>query len=445
MRAPSLERKIRHSLMLRMLPAFLLLLVILSSVVQKLAGQYVIDRLQQDAANIMTAIKKDGAQWLIEENRVSSVYKRVRSGRYFILLWSDGELRSRSLWDWHPEVKSLSPGQQVSAREEEYGDQVWITWQQGINIDNTDLTVWVAEDITALEQQLNRYSYYLGGLMLLLILLILFFQRVLLRRGFSTLQPLQDSLGRGQISGAINMPEGVPEEIKPLADAIHKLLKHSEEQLSRSRMATGNLAHELKLPLQQLQMIAADTEHPQQHQIEEVYQLLKRRIDRELKRARISGSPAPGELFNAAQELPFLIRLLNQGGNKALEPELNVPQTPLPFDRDDMLELLGNLLDNAWRYAARQVAVTIIRDRECWIIEVSDDGPGIPGAELERMLNRGEKADEQSDKNFGLGLSICQSVVKSYNGQMMLKQSLLGGLKVQIKLPQSEGGCIPEG
>lgn len=437
----SLERKIRNALILLVLPAFLIVTLVSGSLVQKLANQYVIGRLQLDAENVITALDQNGKGWQIDSQRVSSVYQRVRSGRYYTVLWAEGEIRSRSLWDWKPDVSRTAPGQSNSHREVEYGDQVWLTWQQGIHLSGSDLTIWVAEDITEFEQQQRLYSYYMAGFLLLLMLLILFLQRQVLRQGFAALEPLQESLKSGQISGAVSMPDEIPQEVKPLADAIQKLVRHSGEQLSRSRMATGNLAHELKLPMQQLQMIAADKEHPESTQIEEVYRQLRRRVDKELRRAKISGSPAPGELFDAESELPWLEKLLNQGAGKELETDFDLPDELMPFDRDDMLELIGNLLDNAWRYAQRKIELKIWREDQCWLIRVADDGVGIREPERERMMARGIRSDESDDRNYGLGLSICQSVVASYKGDITLGQACLGGLEVLIRLPQSEGGC----
>ena len=440
----SLERSIRNGLILLMLPAFLMIIVLATSAVKALSDQSVTVRLKQDAETLITSLKGGDNQQAFDASKISPAYHRVRSGRYFIILYPDTELRSRSLWDWQLDVERLRPGQSLNFREDDYGNQTWLVWQQGIHFNGTDITLWVAEDITHFDAQIERYSYYLSGFLLLLMLLVLYLQRRILTRGFATLKPLQESLKDGHIHDAVGIQKALPEEVQPLADTILKLVKHSGEQLNRSRMATGNLAHELKLPLQQLQMLADDTTRPDSHQIKEVYLQLRQRIDKELRRAKISGSPAPGELFSPSEELPYLERLLNLSRKAPLTAEFHLPQEAMPFDRDDMLELIGNLLDNAWRYASSRIDLSIKHQEHCWIIAISDDGPGIPAPQRPQVLERGFRNDEQSENNHGLGLSICKSVVESYNGSISLGESESGGLLVEIRLPQSEGGCSAE-
>ncbi|BBB27607.1 sensor histidine kinase [Amphritea japonica] len=444
---PSLERRIRRGLILLVVPAFILLLFILHNVMHRITSEYIGSRLGHDVENIITAIEWSDDRWQINENRVSEIYKRVRTGHYYVISWDGGELRSRSLWDAKPEVTLLSPGEATQFRVPGIGDEHWLVWQQGVRKQGRDITIWVAEDISTFVARQNEYEYYLLTILVALTLLILLLQRRILQWGFGTLKPLQNALLRGKVSGAVNLPEGIPQEVKPLADAIERLVDHSGKQLSRSRMATGNLAHELKLPLQHLQMLSEAAESSDNREsLRQIYSQLQRRIESELRRARISGSPAPGELFNPREELPYLVQLLNQKrGDGEIELTQQLPDDAIPFDRDDMLELLGNLLDNAWRYARSRVLLSIRENRGSWTMIVSDDGPGIPVDQMNNMIWRGTRADEQGENNHGLGLSICNSVVSSYNGRMSLNAGRLGGLQVIIDLPQSVSETFEEG
>lgn len=444
---PSLERRIRRGLILLVVPTFILLLFILHNVMHRITSEYFGSRLGHDVENIITAIEWADDRWQINENRVSEIYKRVRTGHYYVISWEGGELRSRSLWDAKPEVTLLSPGETTQFRMPGIGDENWLVWQQGVRKQGRDITIWVAEDISAFVARQNEYEYYLLTILVALTLLILLLQRRILQWGFGTLKPLQNALLRGKVSGAVNLPAGIPQEVKPLADAIERLVDHSGKQLSRSRMATGNLAHELKLPLQHLQMLSEAAESSDNREsLRQIYSQLQRRIESELRRARISGSPAPGELFNPREELPYLVQLLNQKrGDGEIELNQQLPDDAIPFDRDDMLELLGNLLDNAWRYARSRVLLSIREDRGSWTMIVSDDGPGIPVEQMNSLTWRGTRADEQGENNHGLGLSICSSVVSSYNGRMSLNAGSLGGLQVIIDLPQSGSENFEEG
>lgn len=444
----SLERKIRRGLILLIAPAFVLLLLLLHMGINRITSEYIGSRLEGDIENIITALEWSDGRWTINESRVSEIFNRVRSGHYYIIRWEGGELRSRSLWDIRPDVELLPPGKQAQSQAGGIGDEYWQVWQQGIRKQNQDVTIWVAEDISAFIARQNEYEYYLLTVLVALTLLIILLQRSILQRGFATLKPLQTALVRGKVSGAVDLPQSIPDEVKPLADAIERLIEYSGKQLSRSRTATANLAHELKLPLQHLQILSEAIEvEDNRESLAQIYTQLQRRIEGELRRAKISGSPTPGELFNPGEELPYLVQLLNRKRNLDGEIELvqHVPEFAVPFDRDDMLELVGNLLDNAWRYARSRVLLSIRENRGAWTIIVSDDGPGIPPDAIEKMCVRGTRVDEHGDDNHGLGLSICQSVVNSYGGKMRLHAAKLGGLQVIIDIPQSGNPSVEEG
>ena len=109
----------------------------------------------------------------------------------------------------------------------------------------------------------------------------------------------------------------------------------------------------------------------------------------------------------------------------------------MPFDRDDMLELLGNLLDNAWRFATNTVSVTIapLPDGQGWQCTVEDDGPGLSQADCQLLSQRGVSRDEAGSEHHGLGLHICRAVVDSYSGQLVMQTSALGGLQIRMTLP----------
>ncbi|GGK78232.1 sensor histidine kinase [Amphritea balenae] len=440
---PSLERRIRHGLILLMVPAFIVVLFFLHTAMNGIAREYMVARQQDDANNIIAALVQEAGRWTIDESRVSSVYKRVRTGHYYIVRWDSEEIRSRSLWDLKPEVMLLQPGEVQHFEQAGAGDESWLVWQEGIKKGNQNFTLWLAEDISIFNARQNEYGNYLLILLGVLTVLILLLQRHIIRWGFASLNPLQEQIIQGQMSGAVKVTEDIPLEVRPLANAIQKLVEHSGKQISRSRMATGNLAHELKLPLQHLQLLAdKEQSGSNRDNLQEIYVQLKRRIDSELRRARISGSPAPGERFNPQEEIPYLVKLVSQGRSDAVKLNMELPDQSIPFDRDDMLELIGNLLDNAWRFAKSCIELSISVDRGDWAISIADDGPGIPESKVSILQQRGVRADEQSDSNYGLGLAICRSVVQSYSGIFELKSSPLGGLQVLIRIPQPGAGCV---
>ena len=111
------------------------------------------------------------------------------------------------------------------------------------------------------------------------------------------------------------------------------------------------------------------------------------------------------------------------------------PGLQLPWDREDLLELLGNLLDNACKWADADVRLTVSETPRSFLLAVEDDGPGIPPAQREQVLSRGARLDEQID-GHGLGLGIVRDIVEVWGGTLRLQDSELGGLKVLIELPK---------
>ena len=434
----SLEWRIRRQLLLVLLLVMATLLVLVHISVSHLSQNFVLSRLAHDGESLIAALERgaDG-QWQLQENALPQVYQRVHSGHYY-LIQSDGvHLRSRSLWDLEPESQLLPLGETRSDLLSGVSDQKWLIREQGFSKQGTVFSLWIAEDIADLQHEQQRFELGLLVLLVLSVPLLLVLQRRVLRAGFVRLEPLRRTLEQQQAGAEIAFPNDIPQEVVPLVETITRLLHRSGEQISRSRTALGNLAHELKRPLQELQWLAQQHPDPaQSEQLQRVYHQLYQRIERELRRARIAGTPGPGRQFVPAEEIPHLVHLLQRIGREDIGFESALPTGAVPFDRDDMLELLGNLLDNAWRHARHQVRLQIRVPDEgeaVWFIQVEDDGAGVDSGDLQRLSRRGVRLDEQ-DSGSGLGLSICQAVAQSYGGRLEFESSALGGLLVRVNL-----------
>jgi signal transduction histidine kinase len=225
-----------------------------------------------------------------------------------------------------------------------------------------------------------------------------------------------------------------------LVAQINHLLAHTEDTLKRSRNALGNLGHALKTPLAVLVSLAGRDELkscPGLHaSLLDNLQQIERRLARELGRARLAGDALPGAHFVCAEELPGLFSTLAMIHDRDLHLDWQAAaDLRLPWDREDMLELLGNLLDNACKWAASQVRLSIACTAEGYLLEVDDDGPGIEAGQRAEALSRGTRLDEQIT-GHGLGLGIVRDIVDAWGGRLELLDSQLGGLCVIIRLPQ---------
>lgn len=432
----SLERRIRRQLLAVLALLLAGLLVTLHLAVNAITRDFVLSRLQHDAENLIAALQRDADNgWSLPPTALPPVYQRVQSGHYYQLRGQDAEpMRSRSLWDLQPPMATLASGESRVAQLSGPASQHWLIWQQGFVKQGQAFVVWIAEDIDPLQSRQARYLAYLAGLGIGALLLLLWLQRRVLHRGFARLQPLQRALQAQQAGEQVDLPQQVPQEVVPLVEAIEQLLARSHERIARSRTALGNLAHELKRPLAQLQWLAEQAADDHRRQLQEVHDRLLQRIERELRRARIAGSPTPGRRFVPDEEIPVLVRLLERVAERPIDFASQLPQGALPYDRDDMLELLGNLLDNAWRHARSAVSLSIRRVDAGWCFLVEDDGNGVDDADLQRLTERGTRLDED-EQGHGIGLSICKAVVEGYDGSMGFERSPAGGLRAVVVLP----------
>ena len=174
---------------------------------------------------------------------------------------------------------------------------------------------------------------------------------------------------------------------------------------------------------------------PVREAINNQIELINRRITHEMAYARTAGTHLPENLFDVDEDLPLLLESLRRVHQRRVNIDAEVSlQGRIPWEREDMLELLGNLLDNACKWGRENVTLTMLRSNDSLFIEVADDGPGIPEAQLQRAIQRGQRLDE-SVIGHGLGLAIVADKVTAYTGALTFARSDVGGLAVRIELP----------
>lgn len=445
----SIQQQLRRHWLISLLALMLPLLLLADYGVRQMVGHYVLSRLQHDADSLIAALQRDpqSAEWQLQDNRLGTLYQRVYSGHYYSIRSDQLLLKSRSLWDKAPPDLNLNSGEQRDWTQPgiDTGNhqEVWLNLALGLTVDNQPFTLWLAEDISAQQRQLLYYRLGALALLGLTLTVLLLIQRRQLSRAFARLQPLQQQLRELRFGERDNLGAAsgqYPQEVQPLAEEIDRLLQQLQQRVGRSRNALGNLAHEMKRPLQQLQLLAEQLSPQQQQQQRDVLERLQTLIQRELKRARIVGVASPGRHTKLTDELPALLNVLQR-----LYPQVQIeasyePDAILPQDRDDTLELLGNLLDNACLYGGNRVQLSIRQTNSDWQIQVCDNGPGITEEQRQHLLQRGTRLDESGPQGSGLGLAIVQDIVSSYGGTLALSANAPQGLCVDVQLPASSHG-----
>lgn len=435
----SIERKLQFSLSLSILLLMLLLGWLLFVIVQQLTDSFISSRLQHDAESILSSlIIEDDNKAQIKTTFDSGIYNQPLSGHYFIVLINDlPALHSRSLWDSSIDIKPLSAGEEHQWHIGGPANQALLVWSGGYNKQDKNITIAIAEDLSPLRQQLLFYSSGFVGITVVFLGILLMVQRRIVRHSFQTLNTISNELRQLEQGTARQLEKDAPVEVRPLVTEVNRLIALMDQRLQRSRNALGNLAHALKGPLNLITQLC-DNETLRQYpdirnELLQHTKILQQLIGHELKRARLAGSGGSGQYFYPQDELPALEKLLQRlYEQKALQIEHNYPVHSLgDTDRNDMLELLGNLLDNACKWANHKVVYSIQQDPAI-SITVEDDGPGCDDKQLETLTQRGVRLDE-SVPGHGLGLAIVKDIVKLYEGEMKFDQSPeLGGLRVSI-------------
>jgi signal transduction histidine kinase len=264
-----------------------------------------------------------------------------------------------------------------------------------------------------------------------------FFQ---VRRGLAGVQQIRDRLSSLH-DGREKRLDGVyPSEVQPLVDDLNTLLAQRDEAVARAVAKAGDLAHGLKTPLAVLANEAdrVGSEQPEigGAMVEQV-ERMRRLLDYHLTHARAAASSRTAEPLRVAESVEGLVRTLERlHADRHLSIEAVIDGNCLVrVNRADLDEMLGNLLDNACRWARAHVRVEAACDASLVTVAVEDDGPGLPEAMWSAVLRRGVRADE-SGTGSGLGLAIVRELAHVYGGRIELARATLGGLRATLTLPR---------
>ncbi len=408
-----------------------------SFTIRHVAEDYVASRLQHDAEDLLSTLLFTDRAMRVNVNLVSSVYTHPFSGHYYRIQSEEHTLRSRSLWD--EDITTTLLGEQHITGPLQ---QPLLLWQGSYRKSGRLITIAVAEDVSHIEEDITEFMFWFSGTTLLALIIFIFTQLIILRRGLQPLEQVRQEILQLEKGETRSLSETVPIEVRPLVSEFNQLLAVMTQRLKRSRNATGNLAHGLKTPLALLiRLIDRDELNtvPQlQHELQHCVSRIQQLMERELKRAQLAGKATAGQQFNFAQELPPLIDVMQriyQEKGVAISTDI-ANDIHYSADREDLLELLGNLLDNACKWARGQVRLEVSNNHGL-VITVEDDGPGCSNEAMQQLTQRGTRIDEgvaDSTDGHGLGLAITHEIVTAYNGTLTFKRSALGGLMVEVTM-----------
>jgi len=296
-----------------------------------------------------------------------------------------------------------------------------------------------------------RIVHQHGHLMAVIAIITAIAGFAVVRSGLAPLDEIRRRL-RGIQSGTERRLQGhYPSEVQPLVDDMNALLAHQEEAVRRALDKAGDLAHGLKTPLavmsQEAQRAAAAGQPALAAALGEQIERMRRQIDYHLAHARAAASGAtPGaRCAIAASAEPLARTLLRLYAERGISIDILVPADhEVRCQREDLDEMLGNLLDNACKWARSRVVVTSTMlppedgghrsESPAVTITVDDDGPGLPDAMRDAVLQRGVRGDEAAPGS-GLGLAIVRDLASLYGGAISLAAGPIGGVRASLRLP----------
>ncbi len=361
-------------------------------------------------------------------------------------------LRSRSLWDSELglDTDALAAGESHSHNGISPDGEAVLVHEKAILVgegaDERLVRISVGLDRTEMETLSAGFARdMLPGLGLLAAVLLLG-GWAQVRSGLRPLGPVRQAVADIRAGSASRLPVNVPTEISPLVEEVNSLLSGQEQEMKRARDRAADLAHGLKTPLTALASdiarLRARKENAIADDIEAVAQQMARTIERELARSRLRHSSraiAPVRLDKIANGLVRTLKRTPKG--EKLAYDLDAGQAESAMMAEDLTEILGNLMENATRYAKANVRVTAGGVGSTIWVSVEDDGPGVPAEKLAQLQARGARLDESGSS--GLGLAIVSDILALHGSALEFSASSLGGLCVRFALPGSPKAAKP--
>lgn len=404
--------------------------------------------LERHVEELVSYVEVVDGQLVLKNRPTDPSYQRPLSGWYWEIIAGDQVVgRSRSLWDQVLDLKSQrdhppQSGQTANFFMDGPRDEKLRAVSKTFVLPGFDhgVVITFTGPAKVLDQAVEEFSETLVGSLLLLGLGLVAAVVVQVILGLRPLKLVRQKLAAIHAGETDRMSGTFPSEVEPLVHDLNKLLDHNAQVIERARTHAGNLAHALKTPLAVLSN-EADGKHSEcAGTVGEQVQIMNELVSRHLARARAAGGMGvPGlkaDVGAIVTELKRTLVRIHQGKNDGAGITIslvNVQGQDIGGDRQDIQEMLGNLMDNACKWARTQVRVSAQRIGRDIILDIEDDGPGIPEDQRSAVLQRGKRLDEATPGS-GLGLSIVLELAQLYQGNLSLGSSDLGGLKVRLQL-----------
>jgi len=399
------------------------------------------DKLTSQLYALMAAAEVSDDAIVMPSNELDALLGLPSSGVYAFVTNAAGETlwqSSSALGAELPPPLALDSGDRRFAKTHA-GDADFYSFAYGVNWATSNapmaLTFNLTVDLASFDKQISRYRTTLWSWLVAMAVLLLISQGAILRWGLSPLRRVGAELNRIESGEQERIEARYPQEIDRLTTNINILLKHERDQKTRYRNALGDLAHSLKTPLAVIQSGLSTTAAQSEDSLREQVSRMNTIVEYQLQRAATAGSSKIGHSVDVRSVIARMLESLQKVyGDKPVSLNVTADED-LVFkgDEGDLMELLGNLLDNAFKWTATRIDVVAELQGKKLSLRIIDDGDGIEPGMVEKLLQRGVRAD-QAVAGHGIGLSIVRNIVDAYKGKLTISRSKLGGCEVQVIL-----------
>jgi signal transduction histidine kinase len=299
------------------------------------------------------------------------------------------------------------------------------------------ITIIVFAPSTLIDEPLHHLRKTIYRTLFLVLLVLVAASLLQLRYGLLPLRRLSRDILRVRNGEAQGLPDAQPAELAPLASEINALIARNDAGLETARVNAANLAHAVKTPLSSLML---QLEHEgASAESRALVASISDRVAHHLRRARSGaarlGGRARADVHEVVEAILPVLQSSRREGGPCIENRVPRP-CHVATEAEDLSEMLGNVLENAYRYARHTIRVEARQDRPFLTVTVEDDGMGVPADEVAHVLQPGVRLDEVSE-GYGFGLAIVRELVELYGGTLALDRSVaLGGLRISLRLPR---------
>lgn len=293
----------------------------------------------------------------------------------------------------------------------------------------------VAETDQVMATAINNFRQKLIAAFGVITLFLLVLQYMVLRSAFRPISQLEREISDMEQGELKHLSKDYPKELFGVAANLNSLIDKEHKQRERYRSSMADLAHSLKTPITIIH--GEMNQYPENQTLQDALVRMNSSIEYQLQRAVISGHKFLAKGTSVTKVLEMVLQAMEKiYSDKSVQISIDISENTLFYgDENDLLEVLGNLIDNAYKFACNELYIRATEDKSNMTLTIEDNGPGLPEYNQTRIFQRGERLDQQG-LGQGIGLAVVYDIVKGYEGEVSAEPSEFGGVRFNLSFPK---------